>query len=183
MARLLIVYGTTEGHTRTIAGAIAETARAEGHTAHVIDATLDPATLGYDAVAVAAPIHQGKHPSAVVHFARRHREALDVIPTALFSVSLAAAIPAPEEQAEAQGYVDRFVEATGWRPGMTFLTAGALLYTQYDFLKRLLMKLIARHHGQSTDTAHDHELTDWVRLRHDTLAFLARLPAPAAVPV
>jgi menaquinone-dependent protoporphyrinogen oxidase len=42
--------------------------------------------------------------------------------------------------------------------------AGAFRYTEYDFFKRWAMKLIAREHGQPTDTSKDYELTDWSRL-------------------
>jgi menaquinone-dependent protoporphyrinogen oxidase len=182
MGTLLVVYGTTEGHTRKIAARIAETAREHGHVAHVIDATLHPSMEAYDAVVVAASLHQGRHQASVEHYVRDHRPSLKAVPTALFSVSLTAALPEPEHQAEAQACVDRFTEATGWWPEMTFLTAGALMYTQYDFVKRLLMKMIARRHGASTDTEHDHEFTDWAKLRRDTEAFLALLPARAAPP-
>jgi menaquinone-dependent protoporphyrinogen oxidase len=39
--------------------------------------------------------------------------------------------------------------------------AGRLAYTKYGFLKRFLMKRIARKEGASTDTSRDHEFTKW----------------------
>ena len=39
--------------------------------------------------------------------------------------------------------------------------AGALQYREYDFFTRLVMRMIARHHGQSTDTKQDIDYTDW----------------------
>lgn len=178
MAKLLIVYGTTEGHTRKIAGKIAEAARESGHTAHVIDASLHPSPFGYDAVVVAASLHQMRHQASVEHFVRENLRTLRDLPTAFFSVSLTAALPEPEHQAEAQACVDDFLHRTHWRPMTTFLVAGALLYTKYDFFKRLVLKHIARQYGRSTDTTRDHELTDWPKLWRDTETFLAYLPAP-----
>jgi menaquinone-dependent protoporphyrinogen oxidase len=42
--------------------------------------------------------------------------------------------------------------------------AGALVYTKYDYFKRLVMKLIADRRGGDTDTSKDHEYTDWAAL-------------------
>ena len=172
MASLLIVYGTTEGHTRKIAGRIADAVRAHGHAADVIEASLHPSPAAYDAVIVAASLHQMRHQAVVEHFVRENRKALREMPTAFFSVSLTAALPEPEHQDEAQACVERFIDETGWRPGMTRLVAGALMYSQYDFFKRMMMKTIARQNGGGTDTSRDYEYTDWEKLRKDTGSFL-----------
>jgi menaquinone-dependent protoporphyrinogen oxidase len=36
-----------------------------------------------------------------------------------------------------------------------------LKYTQYDFFKRLIMKMISKREGRTTDTSQDYEYTDW----------------------
>ena len=59
---------------------------------------------------------------------------------------------------------------------MVVILAGALNYTQYDYFKRLLMHLIAKQRGRSTDTAHDHEYTDWDDLTRFVEEFLAVAP-------
>ncbi len=46
--------------------------------------------------------------------------------------------------------IERFVTDTGWRPEHVVPVAGALRYTQYNFLVRLVMKRIARQAGGST---------------------------------
>ena len=183
MATLLIVYGTGEGHTRRIAERVAAFARDHGHLAYVHDADLRPYPgEDHDAVVVAAPVHQGRHPPAVADFVRAHRDALRRVPTAFLSVSMTAAFPGASHRAEAMGYVHAFVRETGWRPGRVHLVAGALLYTRYDFMKRSLARLIAREHGAVTDPSRDTVYTDWAQLERDTAAFLASLaarPAPA----
>ena len=174
MARILIVYGTTEGHTRSVARRLAATVMAHGHTAVVDDATeAHVATDGYDACIVCASIHQGRHQAAVAHFVRANLSFLDGVPTAFFSVSLTAALPDAEHQAEARSLAEAFARETGWRPGHIFLVAGALKYTEYDFMKRLLMRLIAQRRGGDTDTSRDFEYTDWQQLREDTAVFLS----------
>lgn len=171
MARLLIVYGTTEGQTRNVVGRVAEVIRAHGHTADVVDAggSQRHDLVGYDAVIVAASVHAGRHQSSVVRFARENAAALRRIPTALFSLSLSAVRRDDAHLRAAQGCVDTLLRETGWHPSVTFLTAGALRYTRYGLLKRWMLRRIARREGGDTDTSRDHEYTDWDRVRTDGL--------------
>jgi menaquinone-dependent protoporphyrinogen oxidase len=118
----------------------------------------------YDGAIVCAPVHAGKHPASVVQSIRESRACLGRIPSALISVSLSAAVGEGDHLEDAQHYVDVLVEETGWTPARTYLAAGALKYTQYDFLKRFVMKLIAERRGGSTDTSRDWEYTDWSAL-------------------
>ena len=185
MSRLLIVYGTREGHTRAIAARIADTARAAGHSADVVAAALHPSLAGHDAVIVAAPVHQLRHPPEVIRWVCDNLAALGRLPTAFFSVSLAAALPGHGGRRDVQANVEDFIRETGWRPGIARAVAGALAYTRYGFLARLGMRLTARHIGLDTDTSRDHAYTDWEQLRRDVELFLelflaaAREPAPA----
>ncbi|HET7228553.1 MAG TPA: flavodoxin domain-containing protein [Longimicrobium sp.] len=182
MASILVVYGTTEGHTRKIAHFVGHVARRLGHAATVLDASLDPVPAEHDAVIVAASVHHLRHQSAVMHFAAEHRHLLNALPTAFFSVSLAAALDDPHHQVEAREVADELLAETRWQPQMVRLVAGALLYSKYDWMKRALMQMIARHDGRDTDTSRDWEYTDWERLRGDVEEFLARLPAAAPEP-
>ena len=177
MARLLIVYGTTEGHTRKVAGRIAEVARGRGYAAAVIEAGLHPPPDRYDAVIVAASVHHLRHQASVTHFVREHLLTLRRLPTAFFSVSLTAALPDVDHQEEAGACVEDFLDETRWRPGATFLVGGALLYSKYDFFKRMLLKMIARQYGRDTDVTHDYEYTDWEKLQRDAEEFLDALDA------
>lgn len=176
MAKLLIVYGTREGHTRVVALRIGFIARKAGHAAEVIAAELRPPPAGHDAVVVAAPVHRLRHPPEVIHWVREHREALEGLPTAFFSVSLSAAFPGPEPREEPEAYVDDFVRETAWSPAMARAVAGALAYTRYGWLTRWGMRRAARKHGLSTDTSRDHDYTDWDRLRADVETFLELVP-------
>ena len=88
---------------------------------------------------VGASIHMGKHDKHVVDFVRKNHDILARVPSAFFSVSLAA----HGDTSEAEGYVEQFEEETGWRPDKVALFGGALLYTQYGFVKRHMMKKIA----------------------------------------
>jgi menaquinone-dependent protoporphyrinogen oxidase len=87
-------------------------------------------------VIVGASIHMGKHDKHVVKFVQKNHDALDQLPSAFFSVSLAA----HGDTGQADTYVDQFEDETGWRPDQAALFGGALLYIDYGFIKRHMMK-------------------------------------------
>jgi menaquinone-dependent protoporphyrinogen oxidase len=170
---VLIAYGTSEGQTARIAEYVADTIRDHGVDAHVVDikgSHDDLASDRHEAVIVGASIHMGKHERYVRDFVRQNRDVLERLPSAFFSVSLAA----HDDRAAAEGYIEEFVQESGWRPGMVGLFGGALPYTQYGFIKRRLMKKIAGDKGTlDTDTSHDYVYTDWDSVRHFAEEFLA----------
>ncbi len=182
MQRVLVLYGTTEGQTRKIAGFVADRLRASDREVSLIDAAavpegLDPAA--FDVVIVAASVHVGSYQSAVVHFVRTHVAAIAAKPNAFLSVSLAAMAPDGSDRQGLEDCVAKFCHATGWTPQRVEHVAGAFLYTQHDFFKRLAMKYIARSKGGPTDTSRDFEYTDWDALGRFADAFGGRTSAAA----
>ncbi len=180
MARICIPYATSEGQTAKIAAHVADVVRAHGHEADAVDikGPSPGAPDGYDGVVVGSSIHMGHHDKHVRDYVRQHRETLERVPSAFFSVSLAA----HGDEHEAERYVDDFVQQTGWRPTKVATFSGALLYTQYGFIKRRLMKRIARDKpgGLGTDVSRDYVYTEWdavTRFTEDFLAGLAAAPA------
>lgn len=161
MARIYIPYSTGEGQTAKIAEYVADVLRAHGHEAQTSDIGRSAGSLpsGYDAVIVGASIHMGRHDKHAVEYVRENRTVLEQLPSALFSVSLAA----HGDTDEAQGYVEEFERETGWRPSRVALFGGALLYTQYGFVKRHLMKKIAsgKPGNLGTDMSRDYVYTEW----------------------
>jgi menaquinone-dependent protoporphyrinogen oxidase len=179
MMRVLIPYGTTEGLTTRISEYVAEVIRGHGHQAEAVDlkGSGTPNPDDYDAVIVGASIHMGKHEDYVLEFVRNNLDALERLPSAFFSVSMAA----HDNMEEAQGYFEEFVRETGWQPAKVGLFGGALLYTHYGFIKRHLMKKIARDKGNpDTDTSRDYVYTEWDGVKHFVEEFLETLLPEAA---
>lgn len=176
MAKILIPYATTEGQTARIAEYAADVVHGHGHQARAVDIGVSGDTVpdGYDGVIVGASIHMGRHDKSMSDYVRKHRVALEQLPSALFSVSLAA----HGDTEEAESYVEEFEQETGWRPRHVALFGGALLYTQYGFLKRHLMKKIARDKpgDLGTDTSRDYVYTEWDGVRRFVEDFLEELP-------
>lgn len=163
MSSFLILYGTGEGQTAKIAQRIATTISERGHEATVIDVrdrTDSFALNGYDAVIVGASIHVGKHQEAIREFVSENRDTLAGMPTVFFQVSLSSANE--EKQEEAAGYVESFIAETGWHPDRIGQFGGALRFSEYGFLKRLMMKQIAKDLlTEERKPKGDIEFTNW----------------------
>lgn len=180
MARILVLYGTTERHTEKVATAIGSTLTARGFDVNIIQAgTLDPLPSGYDGVIVAASLHAGHYQKEVAGWIRRHRAQLNMRQAAFLSVCLAAASKRPGAAAEIEAIMAGFVGGLGWKPAIMKPVAGALLYTRYNFFIRWMMKRIAAKEGGDTDTSRDHEYTDWKDLAQFAEEFGRRVAAAA----
>ncbi len=161
---ILIAYSTVHGHTRKVANRLAETLAHTGVAVAVTNLSGDPSLLedtSVGAVIVAGPVRYGRHPASVRRFVRRNRDALDAMPSAFVSVSGAAGGDDPRSRKEAQGYIDRFLEKTGWSPRLTLAVGGVLAYTKYNVLLKLVIRLASRSAELPTDTSRDYEYTDW----------------------
>ena len=80
----------------------------------------------------------------------------------------------------AQHLAEKFPIALGWHPDRVACFAGRLAYTQYGFVKRLVMQWISRKEGAPTDTSRDYEFTNWGdvdQLAEEVKGFLQRQAA------
>jgi menaquinone-dependent protoporphyrinogen oxidase len=177
MQPILVAYATTEGHARKVAEFIAERLRIRGHRVDVID-TLSPvanvASSVYQAAFIGGSVHYDKHQGALVQYVKDNLDWLNTMPTAFFSVSLAPVHADAGGREHAQKAADEFLQQTGLKPRLVRLVNGALLYTKYDFFKRMMMKMISRQQGRTTETATDHEYTDWADVEAFVDEFLTK---------
>jgi menaquinone-dependent protoporphyrinogen oxidase len=164
MARIAVVYGTTEGQTATIAERLTGVLSDASHDPTLVHAAHLPPGFdldAYDGCVVGASVHAGRHQRSVTRFVRDHLAALDGMPSAFFSVSLTAAAGTAESDTAARGLLDDFLADTGWTPDVTATFAGALKYSEYGLVTRFLMRRIARKYAGGTDTSRDYEYTEW----------------------
>jgi menaquinone-dependent protoporphyrinogen oxidase len=71
--------------------------------------------------------------------------------------------------------LSKFFNETKWAPTLVKPVAGALLYSQYNFLLRLVMRNISKKAGGDTDTSRDYDYTDWVALDKFVADFAAQI--------
>lgn len=178
MKRIAVLYDTTEGQTAKIACKMAELARDSGNDVTVMEVRKLPENFqldAFDGVIIGGSIHVGKHSPALVEFVKQNRRMLEKGPSAFFSVSLSAAGKSERQQQNAERCLDEFLVETEWTPRMKATFAGALLYQDYGFFKRLMMKWIAKQEGGDTDTSRNYEYTTWSAVDEFAREFLRQV--------
>jgi menaquinone-dependent protoporphyrinogen oxidase len=177
-----IFYATREGHGKRVAEHIAESLRAQRFDVDVWNVRDSPElidTQPYQLAFVIASVHLGRHEREILRFVKSHRADLVRLGAPFLSLTLSEAgaedSAAPMEKrtaaaADAQRMIDVFVQETGWRPAYMLPVAGALTYSKYNFIIKLIMKAMARRAGGPTDTSRDYEFTDWAVLDRFVLA-------------
>lgn len=164
LPKIAVVYSSKHGHVREIAERLAANATAHEAACSVVDArragVFGPDRCG--GIVIAGSVHFGRHSRALRRFVERNRQWLSTVPSAFISVSAAAA--SLDGRAEAEQYMEDFFRVTGWRPDSALSAAGALQYTKYDPLTRLMMRFASRTAGRETDLTRDHVYTDWNEL-------------------
>lgn len=160
---ILIAFGTTEGQTARIAERIAARLAEAGHTISLADLEREqPDPGGFDSVVVGASVHLGKYQGEVTRWVARHVATLNAMPSWFYGVSLSEAGGLTADgHAAAQAVIDGFLETSGWHPVGSTSLAGALMYREYNWLKRRMLKAIVAKAGGDTDTSRDYEYTDW----------------------
>lgn len=175
--KILVLYGTTEGQTRKIAEFAAKQLKEHGDGVTLVDATGTTEMIDlrdYDAVILAASLHAGQYQTAIVHFARANHAWLNRAPSAFISVSLSAASTDPDDLKSIADCAERLKSETGWTTNEVHHVAGAFRFTEYDFFKRWVMKLIAWEKKVTVEPGKDLELTNWGALAETVDAVRAR---------
>lgn len=176
--KVLIIYGTTEGQTKKIAETASKQIRAAEHQVDIIDSaslTTLPDLTSYDAVILAASVHQERHQDSIINLVLAQRDKLASIPSAFISVSLSAATT--DGLAAAQQYVDRFTWVTKFQPTKVLLLAGALCYSEYDYFKIQIIKHVVMKNNGTFEPTGNHEFTDWDALSKFVEEFMASVQA------
>lgn len=162
MARILIVYSTTDGHTREICNRLRKVIEQQEHQvtlvpiAEAADADLEPC----DKIVVGASIRYGKHSPLVVDFIERNAQLLNRKASAFFSVSAIARKPEKSEP-HTNPYVRKLLGKIAWRPGEVAVFAGRIDYPSYSFPERIVIRGIMWLTGGPTDPKSVVEFTDW----------------------
>jgi len=173
MASVLVAYWSGEGQTEKVAGVIEDVLTDRGHDVAVHRVTDDDAFAvdAFDAVLVGSPVNNRKHRPEVVAFVEANADAIAERPNGLFQLSLAAAVPFEWAQGSDREFVDDLVTQTGWQPDRVGRFAGAIKYSEYGLIERLLFRLAAAVTTGDTDTSRDYEYTDWDEVESFAVGF------------
>lgn len=173
MDKVLVLYSSRDGQTKKIVDVMAE--EMAGHEVVMMDLHAMPKCnlSKYAKVLIGASVRYGHFHHSLMGFIYAHQEQLEVANAAFFCVNLTARKPEKATPAT-NAYMKKFLRQSPWKPKLLAVFAGALLYSRYNWWQTLIIQLIMKLTGGSTDTSRDIEFTDWPQVRAFAREFMAR---------
>ena len=165
MAKVLILYSTTDGHTIEICGRMQSVIEQLGDTVELVDLADGPdlGALEFDKIVIGASIRYGKHQKTVYEFIRNNRAVLEAHPNALFSVNVVARKP-EKNTPETNPYLQKFLQQIDWQPQHLGVFAGKLVYPALGPVDRTMIRFIMWMTKGPTDPTGTFEFTDWEKV-------------------
>jgi menaquinone-dependent protoporphyrinogen oxidase len=162
MAKILIIYSTTDGHTRSICERLQSVVEQQQHEVAVSWLSNDPDIdlQPFDKVVIGASIRYGKHQPQVFDFIAKNQATLESKPNAFFSVNVVARKP-EKSRPETNPYLQKFLKKISWKPKNLAVFAGKIDYPRYTFIDRQMIRLIMWMTRGPTDPHTTIEFTDW----------------------
>jgi menaquinone-dependent protoporphyrinogen oxidase len=162
MSKIIIIYSTTDGHTRKICQQLQKVIEQQAHQVELvsIDDVQQVDLQPFDKIVIGASIRYGKHSPQVYEFIKTNQQLLESKPNAFFSVNLVARKP-EKNQPETNPYVRKFLQQISWQPREVTIFAGELDYQKYNFWDRLIIRFIMWMTKGPTDPNTLKDYTDW----------------------
>ena len=161
MKKMLVLYSTVDGQTLKIINAIKKTI-ANDYYCEVMSIEecqhIDMAI--FDKVIIGASVRYGHLNKKLYKFVAANKAELEAKDNAFFCVNLTAR-KEEKNTPETNAYMQAFLTKSHWVPKQQAVFAGALLYSKYNWWQTLIIQLIMKITGGSTDKTKDIEFTDW----------------------
>ena len=171
MKKLLILFSSTDGHTKIIAETIARHL-SENYCADIVriaDSQTFPLDH-YDLIIIGASIRYGKFKPELYSFIDQHISLLDSKKSAFFGVNAVARKPA-KNTPETNPYMQKFLKKTSWIPETQGVFGGKIDYPKYQFIDKYMIRFIMWITNGPTDISQSFEFTNW----NDVEAFARKL--------
>ena len=162
MTKILFLFSTTDGHTKTICFYLQRAIENDmvSVTVTSIEEVISVDLLSFDKIVIGASIRYGKHSKSIYDFIETKQALLTEKPSAFFSVNLVARKP-EKDTPETNPYVKKFLNQISWKPDVAAVFAGKLEYRRYGFIDRTMIRLIMWMTKGPTDPKANIEFTDW----------------------
>ena len=164
MSSFLIIYSSTDGHTKIICERIASFL-SDGNLAKLI--SLEDAKKidlsNFEKIIIGASIRYGKHSKELYSFINLNKNILDQKKCAFFSVNVVAR-KSDKNTAETNPYINKFLKISKWKPSKIRVFAGKVNYPNYSFFDKYVIKFIMFLTNGPTDTSKSYEFTDWSKV-------------------
>lgn len=165
MAKILIVYSTTDGHTSDITAKIASVFTQNGNevTVHALAEGPVADIDSFDKIIIGASIRYGKHQPMVYKFIEKNQQVLEAKDNAFFSVNVVAR-KQEKNQPDTNPYMIKFLKQISWQPNRLAVFAGRLDYPSYTYFDRQMIRLIMWMTNGPTASDTVIEYTDWSKV-------------------
>ena len=164
MSSFLIIYSSTDGHTKIICERITNFLN-DGNLVELL--SLEDANKinlsNFEKIIIGASIRYGKHSKELYKFINLNKNILDQKKSAFFSVNVVARKP-EKNTAETNPYINKFLKISKWKPGKIKVFAGKVDYPNYSFFDKYIIKFIMFITKGPTDTSQSYEFTDWSKV-------------------
>ena len=165
MPDTLIIYSSTDGHTKTICKRLINFLK-DGDKIEVI--SLEQAKKfelsEYNKVIIGASIRYGKHSKELYKFVNLNKDILNQKKSVFFSVN-AVARKLEKSTPDTNPYIKKFLKISDWRPKKIGVFAGRVDYPSYGFFDKYIIKLIMFMTKGPLDTSKSYEFTDWQKVQ------------------
>ena len=162
----LIIYSSTDGHTKTICKRIIDFLK-DGNKAKLVSLN-DAKNLNlseFDKIIIGASIRYGKHSKELYKFIELNKNILNEKESVFFSVNVLARKP-EKNTPDSNPYIKKFLKISKWRPNKIGVFAGKVDYPNYNFFDKYIIKLIMFITSGPTDTSQSFEFTDWSKVEN-----------------
>lgn len=162
MAKVLILYSTTDGHTVEICRRLMSVIEQAGDAVEMANLKDGPSLddFEFDKIVIGASIRYGKHQPVVAEFIKKNQARLEAHPNALFSVNVVARKP-EKNTPETNPYLQKFLKKIDWTPQNLGVFAGKIVYPALGPVDRTMIRFIMWMTKGPTDPTGTYEFTDW----------------------
>lgn len=166
MAKIVIIYSTTDGHTREICAYLMQ--MIEEHDNQVTLLSINDINAidlkSFDKIVIGASIRYGKHNKKVYQFIKKNLQILEEKSSAFFSVNVVARKP-EKNQPDTNPYLKKFLTQISWKPKRLAVFAGKIDYQKYSFWDRSMIRLIMWMTNGPTDPKAKIDFTNWNQVK------------------
>ena len=164
MSSFLIIYSSTDGHTKIICDRIKNSIK-DGNLVEIVSLkNVKKIDLSnFEKIIIGASIRYGEHSKELYKFINLNKNILNEKQCAFFSVNVTARKP-EKNTAETNPYISKFLKTSKWKPNKIRVFAGKVDYPNYNFLDKYIIKFIMFITNGPTDTSQSYEFTDWSKV-------------------
>ena len=165
MFKFLIIYSTTDGHTKMICERI-KNFLTDGNLVELL--SLEDAKKvdlsNFKKIIIGASIRYGKHSKELYKFINLNKNILDRKKSAFFSVNVVAR-KLEKSTPDTNPYIRKFLRKSNWNPKKLGVFAGKIDYPKLGFINKNVIRFIMLITSGPTNTNNVYEFTDWQKVK------------------